>query len=64
MSDDEWEILHVKDAATIRQWVDVNIFHLISEDVKADELWKKLEAMYEKNTFRNKVTIIRMLVNL
>ena len=32
--------------------------------MKDDELWKKLEAMYEKNTFRNKATIIRRLVNL
>ena len=48
VSDDAWEILHLKAAATIQQWVDVNIFHHISEEVKADELWKKLEAMYEK----------------
>ena len=54
----------MKAAATIRQWVDINIFHHISEEMKADELWNKLEAMYENNTFRNKATIIRRLVNL
>ncbi|XP_039146802.1 uncharacterized protein LOC120284044 [Dioscorea cayenensis subsp. rotundata] len=64
MTDDEWEILHLKAAATIRQWVDASIFHHIYEDVKADELWNKLAAMYEKNTFRNKATKIRRLVNL
>lgn len=64
VSDEEWEILHLKASATIRQWVDVNIFHHISEEVKADELWKKLEGMYEKSTSRNKASIIRRLVNL
>lgn len=58
MIDNDWEILHPKVATTIRQWVDVSIFHHISEEVKADKLWKKLETMYGKNTFRNKGTII------
>ena len=54
----------MKAAATIRQRVDINIFNHISEAMKADTLWKKLEAMHEKNTSRNKVSIIRRLVNL
>lgn len=41
MGDKEWEILHLKVAATINQWVDVSIFHHIYEEVKADELWKE-----------------------
>lgn len=40
------------------------MIHHISKDVKADELCKMLEAMYEKNTFGNKATIIIRLVNL
>ena len=48
MGDDEREILHLKADAIIRQWVDVNIFHHISEKVKTDELWKKPKAIYEK----------------
>lgn len=63
MRDDEWEILNLKAVATIRQWEDVKIFHHISEEVKTDALWKKLEAMHEKSTFRNKATSIRRLVN-
>lgn len=44
--------------------MDVNIFHYISKEVKVDALWKKLEAMYENNTFRSKATTIGRLVNL
>ena len=64
MSGDEWKILHLKATVKIRQWVNVTIFPHISKDVKADHLRKKLEAMYEKNTFRNKATAIKRLVNL
>jgi len=54
----------MKAATMIRQWIDINIFNHISKEMKADALWKKLEAMYEKNTSRNKASIIRILVNL
>ena len=64
MSDEDWEILHMKAAATIRQWVDHNIFYHIAEETKVDALLQTLAAMYEKNTFRNKATLIRRLVNL
>ena len=64
MSDEDWKILHRKAAATIRQWVDNNIFHHIAEENDAQKLWKKLEAMFEKGTSRNKALLIRRLVNL
>ena len=58
MSDEDSKILHRKAAATIRQWVDNNIFHHIAEENDAQKLWKKLEAMFEKGTSRNKALLI------
>lgn len=37
MTDDEWEILHLQAVATVRQGVDVNIFHHIFEEVKTNK---------------------------
>lgn len=59
--DDDWGVLHLKVVTTIRQWVDVSIFHHIFEEVMTGKLWKKLETMYEKSTFMNKGTIIRSM---
>lgn len=43
---------------------DVSIFHHIYEEMTSNALWRKLEAMYENNTFRNKAIAMRRLVNL
>ena len=64
MSDDDWMVLHMKAAGTIRQWIDHNIFHHIFEMEDANKLWQKLLSLYEKNTFRNKALFIRRLVSL
>ena len=49
----------MKAVATIKQWVKASIFHHITDKMKADELWRKLEAMYEKNAFINTTMTIR-----
>lgn len=54
----------MKIVVTVRQWIEINIFYHIPEEVKVDKLWKKLNDMYEKDTIRNKTTTIRTLVNL
>ena len=64
MSEEEWKIMHRKAVALIRQWVDQSVFHHVSQETDATELWKKLESMYERKTAQNKVTLIRRLVNL
>ena len=64
MSDYDWKVLHMKAAGIIRQWVDHSIFHHISEMEDANKLWQKLQSLYMKNTFRNKVLLIRRLVSL
>ena len=40
------------------------MFHHVSQETDAIELWKKLESMYERKTAQNKATLIRRLVNL
>ena len=64
MSEAEWKIMHRKTVALIRQWVDQSVFHHVSQETNATELWKKLESMYERKTAQNKATLIRRLVNL
>ena len=64
MSEAEWKIMHRKTVALIRQWVDQSVFHHVSQESNATELWKKLESMYERKTAQNKATLIRRLVNL
>ena len=46
----EWKIMHRKTVALIRQWVDQSVFHHVSQETDATELWKKLESMYERKT--------------
>ncbi|CAN0846213.1 Retrovirus-related Pol polyprotein from transposon TNT 1-94 [Linum grandiflorum] len=60
----EWEVLHRKAVAIIRQWIDQSIFHHVAKDTRADELWQKLESMYERQSAQNKASLIRRVVNL
>ena len=45
MSDAEWKITNRKTIATIRMWMDENVFHHVSTDIWANVLWKKLESL-------------------
>ena len=42
MSEAEWKIMHRKIVALIRQWVDQSVFHHVSQETDATELWKKI----------------------
>ena len=52
-----------KTVVTIRQWIDHSVFHHVAKEAKADELWKKLEILYERKTAQNKTSLIKRLVN-
>jgi hypothetical protein len=46
-SDVEWKKLNLQVVGLIRQWVDDKVYHHISDETNACELWKKLTARYE-----------------
>lgn len=47
-----------------RQWVDLSVFHHVSQETDAYSVCKKLEGIYERKKTRNKAFAIRKLVNL
>ena len=58
MGDEDWNILNEKTVATIRQWVDDNVYHHVSEETNAQALWLKLQELYERKTVGNKAFLI------
>ena len=62
--DEDWTTMDRKAISVIRQWVDDTVFHHISNETSAYELWKMLEGLYERKTARNRAYLIRKLVNL
>nr|KYP40135.1 Retrovirus-related Pol polyprotein from transposon TNT 1-94 [Cajanus cajan] len=48
----------------IRQWIDKNIYHHVSSETNAFNLWKKLSELFESKNAQNKAFLIRKLVNL
>ncbi len=46
-TDEEWSKLNRKAVAVIRQWVEDAVYHHVSGETNASELWKKLAALYE-----------------
>lgn len=60
----EWKILNRKAVGTIRQFVDMSVLQHIAYDTNAYELWKKLEAMYERKNALSKASLMRKLVKL
>ena len=52
--DEDWATMDRKAISVIRQWVDNTVFHHISNETSAYELWKKLEGLYERKTAGNK----------
>lgn len=64
VSDMQWDVLNRKTVALIRNWVEESIYSHIENETNAYNLWKKLEAMYERKTAQNKASLIRRLVNL
>ena len=64
MADDKWRKLHRKTVGTIRQWVDDSVFHHVSEETDAEELWKKLESLFEKKTAAKKAFLFKEMINM
>ena len=64
MSNRVWEKLNRKIIGCIRQCIDVNVFHHVSQETNAEALWEKLRTLYERKTAQNKAFITRKLVNL
>ena len=64
MSEEEWKILHRKTVRYIRRFLEHSIFHHFANEEKADVLWKKMEAMFERKNALNKASIIRKIVRL
>ncbi|XP_057806204.1 uncharacterized protein LOC131021133, partial [Salvia miltiorrhiza] len=64
MSDDEWLIMHRKIVGYVRRFIEHSIFHHFANEEKADVLWKKMEAMFERKNALNKASIIRKIVRL
>ena len=62
-SDKVWTTMFRKTVVTIRQWIDHSVFHHVAKETKADELWKKLEILYERKTAQNKTSLIKRVVN-
>ncbi len=48
----------------VRQWVEDSVYHHVSNETNASELWTKLAALYEPRTAQNKAFLIRKLVNM
>ena len=64
MSDRDWEKLNRKTIGCIRQCIDVSVFHHVSQETNAEDLWEKLRSLYKRKTAQNKAFIARKLVNL
>jgi gag-polypeptide of LTR copia-type len=64
MTTANWNIWNRKAVGTIRQWLDDSVYHHVSSETNAHELWKKLESLYEQKTPANKAFLIRKLENL
>jgi gag-polypeptide of LTR copia-type len=64
MTTANWNIWNRKAVDTIRQWLDDSVYHHVSSETNAHELWKKLESLYEQKTVANKAFFIRKLENL
>lgn len=60
----KWEKMKTRTVSHIRQWVDDKVFHHIDDIDDPEEVWKKLQGMYERKSPQNKVLIMKRLVNL
>ena len=64
ITDEKWASMHRKTVGNTRQWVSQSIFHHVAKDTKADELWKKLENMYERKSGLNKSSLLKQITRL
>ncbi|KAK9906214.1 hypothetical protein M0R45_002714 [Rubus argutus] len=63
-SEAAWTKSNRKAIGYIREWVDESVFHHVSNETNAHDLWKKLESLFEKKTAAKKAFLFKELVNL
>ncbi|KAM5588228.1 hypothetical protein ABKV19_006591 [Rosa sericea] len=59
-----WTKMNRKAIGHIREWVDDSVFHHVSNETNAHELWLKLTSLFEKKTAAKKTFLIKELVNM
>ena len=64
MVDEDWKKLDKKAIATIRQYLEKNMYFNVAKEKTTESLQKKLHDLYEKNTKENKVFLMKKLYNL
>ena len=48
--DDDWDVEHRKTIAYMRRWMDQTLHEHISDETKADVVWKKVENIFSRKT--------------
>ncbi|GFZ21518.1 hypothetical protein Acr_29g0006800 [Actinidia rufa] len=62
--DEEWIKMNRKTIGLIRQCIGYEVFHYVTQETSAYDLWTKLEKMYQAKTSRNMALLMRRLMNL
>ena len=60
----EWNKMNKNAIAYIRQWIDTSSCHHMANETNAYNLWKKLELVFEQKIDRNKIFLLKKLVNI
>jgi len=63
-TDGDWKKINRKTIGVIRQWIDQSIYHLVSSETLAYNLWKRLSELFDSKNSLNKAFLIRKIVNL
>lgn len=63
-SDEEWDFGHQQVCSYIRQWVEDNVLNHIANETHAKTLWNKLEQLYASRTSKNKLFLLKQLMQL
>ena len=56
--------MNKKAIAYISQWIDTSSCHHMANETNAYNLWKKLELVFEQKIDRNKIFLLKKLVNI
>ncbi|KAJ0570275.1 putative ubiquitinyl hydrolase 1 [Helianthus annuus] len=63
-TNEEWNLLHRRVCAYIRQWVDDRLLNHVSGEIDAHILWNKLGQMCAQKTCHSKLFLIKQLMDL
>ena len=59
-----WDAMHLKTSAYIRCFIDMSLYNNFCDETKANELWRKIESMFQTKNALNRVSVFRKLVRL